>query len=445
MALTGLQIFKQLPKTNCKECGFPTCLAFAMKVAAGQEGLDSCPTMTDEAREALSAASAPPQRLVKIVGPNSEVAVGQETVMFRHDETFHNPTGVAIQISDGLSDEELKARCQAIKALTFHRVGTDIAVDLAAVKNDSGDAAKFAAVAKAVSEQTELPLVLISADASALKQAVDGLGEGAKPLLVPGEGALDATVELAKAGKYPLCVSNADLEALAGLSEKLSSDVPDLVLSPGEQSGPKVVGFLTMARRAALKKKFRPLGFPALVFATDSDPAKAAIRASSYIARYAGVVVLDTVEPWAVVAVLTTRQNIYTDPRKPVQVEPRLYEIGNPSDSDPVLITTNFSLSYYSVEGELTAARLPARILAVDTEGTSVLTAWAADKFNPETISKALNSFEAEKAVKHHKVVIPGHVAVISAGLVDESGWEVLVGPKEASGIPSYIKNDWKP
>ena len=445
MALTGLAIFKHLPKTNCKECGFPTCLAFAMKVAAGQEGLDSCPTMTDEARAALSAASAPPQRLVKIIGPKSEVAVGQETVMFRHDETFHNPTGVAIQVSDGLGDEELKARCQAIKGLTFHRVGTDISVDLAAVKNDSGDVPKFAAVAKTVSEQTELPLVLISADAAALKQAAEGLGDGVKPLLVPSNGALEAAAELAKAGKYPLCVTNGDLEALASVSEKLSPDVPDLVICPGEQESPKVIEFLTVARRAALKKKYRSLGFPALAFARESDPAKAAIQASSYVAKYAGIVVLDTVEPWAVLAVLTTRQNIYTDPRKPVQVEPKLYEIGSPSDGDPLLITTNFSLSYYSVEGELTAARLPARILAVDTEGTSVLTAWAADKFNPETITKALNGFEADKAVKHHKVVIPGHVAVISAGLADESGWEVLVGPKEASGIPSYIKNDWKP
>ena len=262
--------------------------------------------------------------------------------------------------------------------------------------------------------------------------------------MVPTNGALEGAAELAKAGKYPLCVTNSDLEALAGVSEQLSGDVPDLVISPGEQASPKVIEFLSMSRRAALKKKFRPLGFPALAYATESDPAKAAIQASSYVAKYAGVVVLDTVEPWAIAAVLTTRQNIYTDPRKPVQVEPRLYEIGSPSDNDPLLITTNFSLSYYSVEGELTAARLPARILAVDTEGTSVLTAWAADKFNPETIAKALNDFEADKAVKHHKVVIPGHVAVISAGLADESSWEVLVGPKEASGIPSYIKNDWK-
>ena len=445
MALTGLEIFKQLPKTNCKECGFPTCLAFAMKVAAGQEGLDSCPHMSDEARGNLSAASAPPQRLIKLVGSQGEVAVGQETVMFRHDETFHNPTGVAIQVSDDLSDDELKARCQAIKGLTFHRVGTDISVDLAAVQNASGDAAKFAAVAKAVSRQTSLPLVLISSDAEALKQAVEALGSSLKPLLVPTDGALDGAAELAKAHKLPLCITDGDVAALAGVTEKLSSDVPDLVICPGKQASPKVIKFLTVARRAALKKKCRPLGFPALVYATDSDPAKAAIQASVFVAKYAGIVVMDTVEPWAVVPVLTTRQNIYTDPRKPVQVQAKLYEIGQPGDMDPLLITTNFSLSYYSVESELTAGRLPARILAVDTEGTSVLTAWAADKFNPETITKALNDSQAEKVVKHHKTVIPGHVAVISASLAEESGWEVLVGPKEASGIASYIKNDWKP
>ena len=445
MALTGLAIFKHLPKTNCKDCGFPTCLAFAMKVAAGQEGLDSCPHMTEEARAALSAASAPPQKLVKIVGPQGEFSVGQETVMFRHDETFHNPTGVAILVSDSLSDDEIKARCEAIKKLSFHRVGTDISVDLAAVRNDSGDAAKFAAAAKAVSQQTSLPLVLISSDAAALTQAVEALDPNAKPLLVPAEAALDAAAKLAKDKKLPLCVTSADLEAVSALTEKLGADVPDLMISPGEEPTTKVVEYLTVSRRAALKKKHRPLGFPALAFATDPDPAKASIKASTFVAKYAGIVVMDTVEPWAVVAVLTTRQNIYTDPRKPVQVEPKLYEIGQPGDNDPLLITTNFSLSYYSVESELTAARLPARILAVDTEGTSVLTAWAADKFNPETITKAINDSHVQDALKHHKAVIPGHVAVISASLAEESNWEVLVGPKEASGIASYIKNDWKP
>ena len=445
MPLTGLEIFKQLPKTNCKECGFPTCLAFAMKVAAGQEGLDSCPHMSDEARGALSAASAPPQKLVKIVGAKGEFAVGQETVMFRHDEAFHNPTGIAIQVSDKLDDQDLKARCEVIKKLAFHRVGTDINVDLAAVKNDSGQAAKFASAAKTVSEQTSLPLILISSDGAAFKQAVEALDSATKPLLVASESALDNAGDVAKDKKLPLCVTGSDLEALAQLTEKLSGDVPELLVCPGEQPMPKILEFLTLARRAALKKKFRPLGFPALVYATDSDPAKSALLASTFIAKYAGIVVMDTVEPWAVVAVLTTRQNIYTDPRKPVQVEPKLYETGQPSDTDPLLITTNFSLSYYSVESELTAARVPARILAVDTEGTSVLTAWAADKFNPETISKALKDAQAEQLVKHHKVVIPGHVAVISASLAEESGWEVLVGPKEASGINSFVKNDWRP
>jgi len=445
MGLSGLEIFKQLPKTNCKECGFPTCLAFAMKVAAGQEGLDSCPYMTEQARANLSAASAPPQRLVKLVGPKNELAVGQETVMFRHDETFHNPTGVAIKVSDAAGEAEIKARCQAIKKLTFHRVGTDISVDLAAVSNDSGDATKFASAAKLVSEYTSLPLVLISPDAGALKKAVETLGSAIKPLLIPSNGALDAAADLAKSQKLPLCVTNSDLQALAGITEKLSANVPDLMLCPGEIPEAKAIEFLTASRRAALKKKYRPLGFPVLMFVKDTDPAGVAIRASAFVAKYAGIVVLDTIEPWAVVAVLTARQNIYTDPRKPVQVEAKLYDVGQPGANDPLLITTNFSLSYYSVEGELTAARLAARILAVDTEGTSVLTAWAADKFNPQTIAKALKTCKAEEVVKHHKVIIPGHVAVLSAGLADESGWEVLVGPKEASGIPSYIKNDWKP
>jgi acetyl-CoA decarbonylase/synthase complex subunit gamma len=162
------------------------------------------------------------------------------------------------------------------------------------------------------------------------------------------------------------------------------------------------------------------------------------------VAKYAAVVVTDAWEPWQLLPVLTTRQDIYTDPQKPVAVEPRLYSVGQVGKDSPVLVTTNFSLSYYSVEGEVEASRVPAYILAVDTEGTSVLTAWASDKFNAETITKALKKSGLDGQLSHKKLVIPGFVAVLSAGVEDESGWSVEIGPKEAAGLPSYLKKQWK-
>ena len=192
-------------------------------------------------------------------------------------------------------------------------------------------------------------------------------------------------------------------------------------------------------------KGFRAVGYPAIAFTTSDDPIMQAVEGSTYIAKYAGVVVTDAAEPWQLLPVLTTRQDIYIDPQKPVAVEPKLYAVGEVTETSPLLVTTNFSLSYYSVEGEVEASRVPAYILSVDTEGTSVLTAWASDKFNAETITQAMKKSGIEEKVSHKQVVIPGFVAVLSAGVEDESGWSVQIGPKEASGLPNFLKNQWKP
>jgi acetyl-CoA decarbonylase/synthase complex subunit gamma len=206
----------------------------------------------------------------------------------------------------------------------------------------------------------------------------------------------------------------------------------------------KALGFLTLSRRAALRKKFRPLGLPVLAIACGDDKAQAALDACTYVAKYAGVVISDAWAPHLLVPILTTRQNIYTDPQKPVQVEPGLYDVGEVTPASPLLITTNFSLSYYSVEAEAEASRMGCRILAVATEGTSVLTAWAADKFNAQTITAAIKASGVAEKLSHKKMILPGHVAVLAASVADESGWQVLVGPKEATGIGPFLKNEWK-
>lgn len=444
MALTGLEIFKHLPKTNCKDCGLPTCLAFAMKLAAKQISLDKCPHVTPQAKAALDSASKPPIQLVTIgTGPN-EIKIGNETQLYRHEEKFHRPAAVAVRVRDSSPLPELESRAEAIGKLRFERVGTKIGVNLVAVENDSLDANKFAEAAKAAAAKSGLALLLMSSKAANLKAAAAAVA-GTRPLLYISEPAeAEAAAKVAKEVGSPLAFRASGLEELAALTPKLSPIVEELVLDPGTRSLRATLEAMTQVRRLSLKG-FRPLGYPLIAFTTDPDPAMQAIEASIYIAKYAGVVVTDAIEKWQVLAILTTRQSIYTDPQKPVAVEPKLYTVGEVGADSPVLVTTNFSLSYYSVEGEVEASRVPAYILSVDTEGTSVLTAWASDKFNASTITAALKKSGVEQKVNHRKLIIPGLVAVLSGGIEDESGWSVLIGPKEASGIPSFLKNQWKP
>ena len=408
MALSGLQIFKHLPKTNCKECGVPTCLAFAMKVASGQSGLDKCPHMTEEGKAALSEASAPPQQLVTIGTGEAKLEIGQETVLFRHEERFHRPAGVA-------------------------------------VRNDSGDGGTFTEAAKKAAGASGKPVALLSSNAENLRAAGEALKDK-RPLLWATGGAAEAAIPVAKDLGLPLCLEADGFEALAALSEKAkAAGLGDIVLSPGEVEAAKGLEFLSQSRRAAIQKKFRPMGYPVAMLALAGDETRAVIDACWYILKYAGLVVVDLERPEQLLGVLTSRQDIYTDPQVPVQVEAGLHKIGEPGNDAPVLVTTNFALSYYSVEGEVESSRVAAYILSVATEGTSVLTAWAADKFNPTTITETMKAADLESKVTHRKVVIPGLVAVLSAGIKDESGWDVVIGPKEASGIVSYLKNQWKP
>ena len=444
MALTGLDIYKQLPKENCKECGLPTCLAFAMKVASGQAGLDECPRLDDSARSSLDEASAPPQRLVRIGADAAAIEIGQETVLFRHDEKFHHPTLVALKLSDSADADAIQQACQAFKALEFTRVGQTLQPDMVALVNDSGSVDSMKSAAETIHKSLGVPLVLLSDSVETLSAAATGPLAGARPLLFcTGQATVDDLAGLAKQANAPICVAG-DMESVAQCVDALSEkEVKDIVISPGQVATDKALEFLTQTRRAALKGKFRALGCPVLVLADGEDAVAESLDACAFVCKYAGVVVSNAWDGHLLAPILTTRQNIYTDPQKPVQVEPQLYEVGEVTADSPILVTTNFSLSYYSVEAEVEAARVPCYILAVNTEGTSVLTAWAADKFNAETISAALSACGAEDKVGHKKLVIPGHVAVLAASVADESGWKVLVGPKEATGIGPYLKSDW--
>lgn len=440
MALSGLDIYKLLPKTNCRECGFATCLAFAMQLAKKTVSLDKCPYLSAEAKRLLEASSQPPIKLVTIGNLDHRLEVGNETVIFRHEEKFHHPCGVGFIIDANLSESQIKEKLEKIAQLKFERVGQELNVDLIAIRQ-TGAKEKFIGACKLISANTQLPLALISPDLSSLREALV-ITKERKPLLypaMPGDGS--GFAQLAEEFSVPLVVSAPDLDTLVNLVQELNKQaVTELILDTQEKPIKDKLWDLTQIRRQALKKANRTLGYPVLVVVEKNDPYLEAMEAATYISKYAGIILLSHIEAWETLGLLTLRQNIYTDPQKPLQIEPKIYAIGQADEKSPVLVTTNFSLTYYTVLGEVEASKVPVYIVSVDTEGMSVLTAWAAEKFTAEKITDSLAKFAVSQKVSHKRMIIPGYVAVMSGDLQEQSGWEVVVGPKEASGIPSFLK-----
>lgn len=440
MALSGIQIYKLLPQTNCKDCGFPTCLAFAMKLAAKQVELSLCPHVSEEAKAQLSEASAPPVRPLEISSNGHSVKAGNEVVLFRHEKRFYSHPGLFQRVYDTEPADEIKAKAKAVDEYEVDYVGIELTMGGIAVQANGGD---FVAAIKAVREVSSLPLILI-ADPDTLKAGVNALNEGEKALLCFATAEnWQAMADLAKETGFPLAAQADDIDAMVDLTGKLQdAGIKDLVLAPTQRTLHGTLIANTVSRRMALKKNFRPLGFPIINFPGDvGDPAYETILAAQAIAKYSSFIVIDHFKPETAYALLVLRENIYTDPQKPIQVQPGIYEFNNPSPEDPVLVTTNFSITYFSVANEVESSGLPAWLLVTDAEGMSVLTAWAAGKFDAERIAKDAKRFEIESKVEKKRVVLPGHVAVLSGELEEEMpGWEILVGPREAVDLPAFMK-----
>ncbi len=442
MALSGIQIYKMLPQTNCKECGFPTCLAFAMKLAAKQVELDDCPYVTDEAKTDLAESAAPPIRLVEVAANGHKVKVGNEVVLFRHEKKFVNRPGLFLRVRDSEDEAAVEAKVAAAAGYSVDYVGIDLALDGFAVECVSGDAGKFATTVAAVRRSSDLPLALVADSVDALGAGL-GVLDDERPLLVGADaGNWEAMADLAAQNEAPLGVRGGSIDELAELTAKIKErGIDDMVLLPAAGTLRASLELQTQIRRLALKNE-RSVGFPTLIFADDSgDPGRESVRASQAICKYAGFVVLDTFSPEFVYPLLVLRENIYTDPQKPIQVQPALYGLNDPAPDDPLMVTTNFSITYFSVANEVEGSGLPAWLLVTDAEGMSVLTAWAAGKFDAESIAKAVKEFGVADKVSQRRIVLPGHVAVISGELEEElPDWEVMVGPREAVDIPAYMK-----
>lgn len=449
MGLTGIQIFKLLPKTNCGECGVPTCLAFAMNLAAGKAELEKCPYVSEEAKEKLASESAPPIRPLTIGTGDYAVKVGGETVMFRHEKTFVNPPGLAAMVSTDEDDASVQGKMDRFKAAQYDRVGLTLRAEMFLINDASGDAAKFVGLAKKVSDGTGASLILKSDKVDVLKAAASELKDK-KPLLYAATAAnADALGELAKEVACPLVVKgDGSLDSVAALTEKLTGmGLKDLVIDTGSRDLKKVFEEQILIRRAALKDKYRPLGFPTIIMAHEmaDDLMNESLVAATFIAKYGAVITMSDFQPHSLFPLFLERLNIYTDPQRPMTAEQGIYPINNPDENSPVLVTCNFSLTYFIVSGEIESSRVPSWLCVQDTEGLSVMTAWAAGKFSGESVGSFINKCGIKDKVKHTNIIIPGYAAGISGELEEElGGWTISVGPREASQIPKFLKV-WKP
>lgn len=439
---TALEIYQKLPKTNCGDCGVPTCLAFAMQLANQKVSLDKCPHVSEEAKEFLAASAAPPIRLVKIGTGDKTVEIGDETELFRHEKKFFHPTAYALMVDDTSSPDERKQKIESLRSLTFDRVGQIMSMDMVGVRASSNDPATFASVIQEVSSQTDLPLLLISESPDVMSQAAKAVADK-KPLLHAATPEnWERMTEIAKETGCPLVVhETTSLDNLADLTEKVKgAGVEDIVLDFGTKNLGDMLRNLTIIRRLSVKKKFRPLGYPTFVFA-EGNLNEAGIVAALGTMKYASLVAFDEVDVPLMYPLFALRQNIYTDPQKPIQVKPGIYEIGSPTPESPVLITTNFSLTYFTVSGDIETSKVPSYLLVADSEGLSVMTAFAADKFNAEIATDLVKECGIEEKVSQKKIIIPGQVSRMSGKLQEKSGWEVIVGPRDSSGLPKFLKD----
>ena len=447
MALKGAEIMKMLPKTNCKECGYATCFAFAMKLATGGAKLDDCPYLDPEVKAQLEAAMAPPIKLVTIGTGENALSIGEEEVMFRHEKTFFHEPGIAILISDKADESEIDVKLKRINAIDFERIGQKLRINLLALCFESGDKDKFEALVKKAYDSTEFALILISEDTDVLFSAA-ALCADRKPLVYPiTNDNMNAAAPKLKELGVPAGVRGESIEAVVSVTSELkAAGIEDMVLDPGSKNMVEGIQNQTLIRRAGLKKGFRPLGYPTMAFPCFMypDKFKETVAAAALMTKYAGIVVLSQADEHFLMPLLVHRFNIFSDPRRPMTVEEKAYEIGNPDEKSPILISTNYALDYFIVSAAIEEADMPAYLCIKDTEGLGVMAAWTSGKFNGEAIAEFFEKYDMQDKVKHRKLIIPGVAKKLVAELEEElPGWEIILGPLEGSDIPKFLSEEW--
>jgi acetyl-CoA decarbonylase/synthase complex subunit gamma len=444
MALKALDIYKLLPKKNCKECGDPTCLTFAMKLAAGKADIELCPYLDENAKSVLGATTRPPIKLVKLGVGERSFAVGEEFVLYRHDKTFYHPPGIMFRVLDTQSEEEIMAITTRVRDETLTRVGADLKFNGTAIVNTSGTVEAYAKAVAAVEKTAGLPEVLVSDNPAALAAALVLCGSYHPVICAATPENYKQMCALAKQHGCRLVVRAPALDSLARLTKDcVAEGVTNLLIDPAPQTLGDFITRSTAIRQLAITRVVPDLGYPVYLDATAFADEGAAIALG--IVKYASVIVTSPLGPASAKAALTLRQNIYTDPQKPIQMNPGLYRVGTPGKDAPVLMTVNFSLTYFTLQGYLESSRIPCFMLIVDTEGLSVLTAVAAGKLNETLVRDAIKKFGVESEVTHRKLIIPGYSAPLSGRIEEATGWKVLVGPRDAAEIGEFLHQEWKP
>jgi acetyl-CoA decarbonylase/synthase complex subunit gamma len=380
---------------------------------------------------------------------DKKIEVGNETVMFRHEKTFVHKPGIVVRVKDSMPLDQVTHLVDEVSSYKVDRVGITFGMDGIAVQNDSGNAATFAKCVDTVVAKTNLPLVLIATNPDSMNAALEKVAKAKPAIYAANKENIDKMVELAKKYACPLAIRSSDgLNELAELTDKAAkAGVEDLILDPGVRGFGDTLVTLTQLRRLALNKRFEPVGYPIITFPGEgaASAQEETVLAGQHVAKYGGIIVLDHFSPAIAYALITLRLNVYTDPQKPIQMKPGLYQIMEPKPTSPLCVTTNVSLTYVSIAGELEAAGWASWLLVCDTEGLSVLTAWSAGKFDADKIAKTVKAQNAAEKVTHRNVVIPGGVAVLRGELEEAlPDWKIMVGPREAMAVGGFLKEHWK-
>ena len=463
--LSPIDVYKLLPKTNCKECGEENCMAFATKIVNREVQVDQCPPLLKEenkkAFNQLKEMLKPPVKEVSVGKGERAVKLGGKLVMYRHEFTYTNPTAIAIDVTDEMPDDELMGRIKQTEDFSYEYIGYTLKLNMIAVRSTSGDPEKFKTAVKKVVKNTQLPLILCALNANVAEAGLMAAPRS-KPLLYAAT--MDNwkdMAELALMYDCPLVISAPnDLDNLVSLVKTLLAyGVEDLVLDPGTfltEGLADTLNNFTMLRRAACKvgeelAGFPLMGIPMVAWMNKGETAdevlkwREAYSAAMLIVRYADVLVMHGADGWSLLPNTVLRQNIYTDPRKPVAVEPGLKEFGTPNENSPVLFTTNFALTYYTVASDIEDSKTSAYLIVVETEGSAVDSGVAGRKLTAEKVADAIKETGIEKKVNHRKIIIPGKASRISGEIEELSGWKVQVGPRDSSEIPKYIMEKWQP
>jgi len=463
--LSPIDIYKLLPKTNCKECNQENCMAFATKLVAREVNLEQCiPLLKSEhvkSFNTLYGLLKPPVKEVVIGVGDKACHVGGKLVMYRHEFTYFNPTAVAIDVTDEMSETEIVDRIKNTESFSYEYIGNTLKLDMIAVRSTSGDADKFKNCVKKVSEITNLPLILCALNASVLEAGIMVIPK-ARPLLYAATLTnWKDMAELALMYSCPLVASAPnDLNGLITLAKTLQVyGVQDLVLDPGtffNEGLADTLNNFTMLRRAATKMGdelagLPLLGLPLTVWANKGDITddlarwREAYVSGMLITRFTDIIILHSTEGWVQLPNIILRQNIYTDPRKPVAVAAGLKELGTPNEDSPVFFTSNFALTYYTVAADLESSKINAYLIIVDAEGSAIDSGVAGRKLTAEKVADAIKATGIENKVKHRKIIIPGKASRISGEIEELSNWKVLVGPRDSSEIAKYLVDKWQP